>query len=66
MFSGDIEMDHWFNRGLRFKISTQTDNHKLRQNVATKKRYILRKMDLKFQKSMFNVLYKIVFWNKQK
>ena len=35
------------------QISTQTDNHKQRKNVATNENYILRKMGLKFQNPSF-------------
>ena len=47
------------------QISTETDSHKLRRNVAINKMYILRKMGLKFQNPIFNTSYKIAFWNKQ-
>ena len=44
------------------EIYTQTDNHKLRQNVATNKMYILRKMSLKLQNPMFKILCKITLF----
>ena len=38
------------------QISSQTDNHNSRKNVATNKKYILRMtMDLKFQKPKFKI-----------
>ena len=44
------------------QISTQTDNHKLRKNVAIDKKYILRKRGLKFLNPKFNILSKIEFY----
>ena len=43
-----------------FKI--QTDNHNFRRIVATDKKYILRKMSLKFQKSHSDISCKIAFY----
>ena len=40
----------------------QTDNNNFRKNVATYKKYILRKMGLKFQNSKYNMSYKIAFY----
>ena len=40
----------------------QTDNHNFRKNVAANKRYILTKMNLKFQNSKFDILCKISFY----
>ena len=40
----------------KMQISSQTDKHNLRKNVATNKKNIVRKMDLKFEKpSKFNI-----------
>ena len=50
----------------KMQVSTQTDNHKLRKNVATDKMHILRKMSLKFQNPKFNILCKMAFCNKKK
>ena len=36
----------------------QTDNYNFRKNVATNEKYILRKMDLKFQSPKFNIYAK--------
>ena len=43
---------------LIMQISTQTDNHKYRKSVATKK-VLIKKMGLKFQNSKLNTLCKI-------
>ena len=40
----------------------QTDNHNFRKNVAANKRYILTKMNLKFQNSKFDISCKISFY----
>ena len=40
----------------------QTDNHNFRINVATDKKYILRKISMKFQNSKFGIWYKIAFY----
>ena len=40
---------------------TQTDNPIFRENVATDKKYILRKISLKFQNSESNISFKIAF-----
>ena len=45
---------------LIMQISTQTDNHKYRQNVRTKNVHS-KKMGLKFWKPNFNILCKIEF-----
>ena len=51
----------------KMQISSETDNHNSRRNVATNKKYILRMtMNLKFPKPEFNIWYKISFCNKQK
>ena len=42
------------------QISTQTDNHKYRKSVVTKK-VLFKKMSLKFRDPKFNILCKIVF-----
>ena len=40
----------------KMQISSETDNHNSRKNVATNKKYILRMtMDLKFPKPEFNI-----------
>ena len=39
----------------KMQISSQTENHNLRKNVATNKKNIMRKMDLKFEKPKFNI-----------
>ena len=45
---------------LIMQISTQTDNHKYRQNVRTKN-VLFEKMGLKFWKPNFDILCKIEF-----
>ena len=40
----------------------QTDNHNFRKNVAANNRYILKKMNLKFQNSKFDISCKISFY----
>ena len=44
---------------ISMQISSQTDNLKLRANVAIDKKYILRKRGLKFLNPIFNILCKI-------
>ena len=39
----------------------QTDNHNFRKNVATDKKYNLRKIRLKFQNSKLDISCKIAF-----
>ena len=46
---------------LIMQMSTQTDNHKYRRSVATKKCIIFKKMCLKFPNSKFNIISKITF-----
>ena len=48
------------------QISTQTDKHNFNKDVATNKKYILRKMTLKFQNPKFSNSYKMAFWDKKK
>ena len=43
-----------------FKI--QTDNHNFRKKDATDKKYILRKMGLKFQNPKFSISYIIALY----
>ena len=45
---------------ISMQISTQTDNHKYRKNVETKK-VLFKKMGLKFRNPNFNILCKIAF-----
>ena len=45
---------------LIMQISTQTDNHKHRESVATKK-VVFIKINVKFQNPKFNTLYKLTF-----
>ena len=40
----------------------QTDNHFFRKQVAKDKKYILGKMDLKFQNPKFSISCKIAFY----
>ena len=40
---------------LKTQISTQTDNNNQKENSATNKKHILRKMDFKFQNTNFNI-----------
>ena len=40
----------------------ETDNYNFRKNVATDKRYILRKISLKFQNSKSEISCKIAFY----
>ena len=40
----------------------QRDNHNFRKNVATVKKYILRKMSLKFQDFKYDISCKIAFY----
>ena len=40
----------------------KTDNNNVRQNVATDKKFILRKVSLKFQNSKFDISCKIAFY----
>ena len=40
----------------------KTDNHNVRKNAATDKKYILRKVSLKFQNSKSDSSYKIAFY----
>ena len=42
---------------------TQTNNHNLRENVATNKKYNLKKLGLKFENPKFNILCKLALWN---
>ena len=48
------------------QMTTQTDNHKLREGVAAHKMYTLRNMCLKLQNPMIDILCRIAFWNQQK
>ena len=41
------------------QLSTQTDNHKYRKSIATKKSMLFKKMGLKSRNPKFNILYKI-------
>ena len=40
-------------------FKTQTENHIFRKNVATDKKYIVRKISLKFQNSKSDISFKI-------
>ena len=40
------------------QISTQTDNHKYRKNIATERNFILLEKDFKFWNLKFNLLCK--------
>ena len=40
----------------------QTDNHNFRKKVATDKKYVLKKMSLKFQNFKFDISCKIAFY----
>ena len=40
----------------------KTDNYNVRKNVATNRKYILRKVSLKFQKSKSDISCKIAFY----
>ena len=40
----------------------KTDNHNVKKNVATDKKFILRKVSLKFQNSKSDISFKIAFY----
>ena len=45
----------------KIRISTQTENHRQRKNVATDKKYILSKIDLEFPNPKFKLLCIIAY-----
>ena len=46
---------------LEMQISTQTDNQKYRESVATEKSALFEKMSLKIRNAKFNILRKVAF-----
>ena len=40
----------------------KTDNHNVKKNVATDKKFILRKVSLKFQNSKSDISFKVAFY----
>ena len=52
-------------RQFKMQTSAQKITKTREKNVATNENCMLRKMNLKFQKSSNSILCKNVFWNKQ-